>query len=179
MRTVYRHDRAHRYLLLLKLVFGSYLALFGNLGFAAEPIEDKLKAAYLVNIASFVKWAAPPAEILLCISESSKLRSQLLELDQYAVTSGSSVRVIVEPESIEQCHMAFWDLASSEQFLRKLGHAQSYTVVISDAKLGGPRPAIQLFVRNLKLRFSIDRRIVKASDYRLSSKLWRLSRQID
>ena len=155
------------------------LFLVGNSAIA-QGVEEKLKVAYLANIASFVKWSDSPQNVGLCVSDSSRLCLSLRQLDKYVLGEDRMISLIVNPDSMARCHMAFSDDDSSAVFVQKILAASGRILSISDtpqALLKGHR--VQFFVRNLRLRFAIDTQALERTDYKISSKLLRLSRQLD
>lgn len=145
----------------------------------AQGVEAKLKVAYLANIASFIKWPDAPSEIGFCVSSKTRLLPSLLQLDQYSLGDGKALQLRQNPSSAMQCHMAFSDEYTPDSF-SQLVLSAPWVLSITDAPQAlVDGHAIQLFVRNLRLRFAINTEVVAEADYKISSKLLRLARQLD
>lgn len=146
----------------------------------AQGVEDKLKVAYLVNLVNFVKWPGEPNTVAFCVSASSDLYPSLKKLNQYVLDKGKTLVLMVNPASMNQCHMAFSDDASENNYTQMVLSAKPDVLTISDTSRALHKGyAFQLFVRNLHLRFAINRDAVDKAKYKISSKLLRLSRQVD
>lgn len=148
---------------------------------AQDSLEDKLKAAYLINIMSFVRWADEKDEAVVCMYRNSPVSPYILAEDGRVLGSHTTLRTTTAWEDWTQCDVFYWDEKSSASLpTSELEEYQKSVLTVSDCK-GALNEgfAVQFYMRNLKLRFAINNDIAKSADYRISSKLLRLSRQVD
>ena len=150
-------------------------------GLADNNVESKLKTAYLVNIANFVSWPETPQEIVLCTSGKAKIYKQLSKLSAVTLGNGSRLKVKFDPDSLGVCHILYLDAAAHSLDAWDIPTPPPTNLLIvsdlPDALKNGY--AIQFYLRNLKLRFAVNTETLNKADYKISSKLLRLSRKID
>ncbi len=148
---------------------------------AEADLEAELKTAYLVNIARFTTWSNQDEKKILCIFKESTIYPEVSQLLGFEFGPELPLMILVDPTHLGSCHMLYWDENSeTDQNNEILTTSHAGLLVVSDLSDAIKRDfAIQFFVRNLKLRFSINQQVVKESDYKISSKLLRLSRQMD
>ncbi len=173
------HRKSNRFLIVLMCVI---VVLHGsNKAHADDEFEAKLKTAYLVNIARFTTWSSNNDDKVLCIFKESAIFNEINQLKEIKSEPGFKLVINVDPVNLNICNLLYLDddtfVAEQNQILEQMYRG---TLTISDMnnaiELGF---AIQFFVRNLKLRFSINQEVIKSGDYKVSSKLLRLSRQMD
>lgn len=159
------------------LIFGLFLApkCWGQ-----NDFEAKLKTAYLINMANFVTWPANTSYVSLCINKQSHLFKHLSELSPITLGNGNRLWLRVNPGSLELCNILYWDRPSQEAFNNIISTRHEGLLIISDMNNAlESGSAIQLYIRNLKLRFAFNSEAINHSNYTVSSKLLRLSRQVD
>lgn len=148
---------------------------------SAEDFESKLKTAYLVNIANFVTWPKSGGDIVLCASRNSHLARYLSTLNDIRLGTGRKLDVVIDPDTLARCDMLYWDDASARAGANALLETRHRSLLIVGDSAGENAGlcAIEFYVRNLKLRFFVNRAVVDKADYRISSKLMRLSRETE
>ncbi|WP_223789409.1 YfiR family protein [Marinicella meishanensis] len=148
---------------------------------AENNFEAKLKAAYLVNIAKFTTWVDAPESIHLCIFSQATIIDEVRKLNGFSDEQLRAIEVIEDPVNLQQCHMLYLDAATFDPSQSNLiQQAHGGLLTISDMRDALKNDvAIQFFVRNLKLRFAINRAVISNSEYKISSKLLRLSKQME
>ena len=153
-------------------------------GHAAPQIEDfesKLKAAYLVNIADFVTWPKSGDDIALCANRNARVAQYLSPLTEKRLGTGKKLKIVIDPRSLSECDMLYWDDASEKALgSGGLSNRHKGLLIVSDIAGADSREfAIVFYVRNLKLRFYVNKDAMQGADYRISSKLLRLSRETE
>ncbi len=148
---------------------------------ADEKLETKLKIAYITNIARFTKWPENNDNIILCTNKDSKLNNDVKTLSDYPIGDGRVMNSLIAPKDLNLCNIYFFDLTSDINIELDFSVGQYPSILfISDQKQALDNDfAIQFFVRNLKLRFSASQAALDRADYKVSSKLLRLSRKLD
>jgi len=138
---------------------------------------SKLKTAYLYNIAKFVSWQDEASETVLCVDDSSPLYSFVKELNNKPVADNRLLRI--SSGQAARCHIVFSDRQSDEEI--QLNYEPDswgpMTLAISDKENAMDEGyTIQLFMDDGRLRFAINADALANSEFRISSKLLRLSR---
>ncbi len=171
----------NHYRLCLSLLCVLLIIMLPLKSLAESGFEAKLKTAYMVNIARFTTWPDNNKNIVLCIFSQSSIIDEVKALNKIDETAEFRVSVLVDPENLSQCNMLYLDENTynpDQNDIIMTAHESLLT--ISDVKGAlESNVAIQFFVRNLKLRFSINQQVVKSREYKISSKLLRLARQMD
>ena len=146
-----------------------------------ENLENKLKTAYLVNFAKFTTWDAPIEQKVICVFQSAAIYPEIKQLQDIVHQVDNDVSIMIDPHELTECQLLYWDESTQEQLSEELLLTlHPALLIVSDMNDAHDQGfAIQFFVRNLKLRFAINREVVRNSEYRISSKLQRLSRQIE
>lgn len=166
---------------LLRYICISAMTLCASQLSADSVSEQKLTARYLANIASFVSWSSRQREIVLCIQSNSEISQYAQDLEGVELGQGRRLALKMDVEGLEDCEILYWDTASGEDNLSRLADTvHSGLLIVSDEqskeKIGA---AVCLYVHDLKLRFAIDQERLAGKEYKISSRLMRLSRQVD
>lgn len=150
------------------------------------PAEDtsyqKLKAAYLVNIARFVNWPAMESgnSVTLCLPAASDLHAMRALLDGQPVGNDRTLNVISPVADITTCNILYLDGALANHTAFTDAENSERTLVVAELPNAWERGfAIQMYTRDLKLRLAINEEIVKNASYEMSSKLLRLYRRLN
>lgn len=173
-----RHGACLRLAITLAVVF---YALDCPCARAQDSIEQKLKAAYLINIMSFVRWENDKDEAVICMTKESPVSAYVLAEDGRVLGNKTTLRTTTSWQDWEQCDVFYWDDDSGvHPPASALENHRKSVLTVSDCK-GALEDgfAVQFYMRNLKLRFAMNKDVIKTADYRISSKLLRLSRQVD
>ncbi len=145
---------------------------------------EKLKTAYLFNIAKFVTWPDNPATIELCIHTDVAAKSHMQALDGRSVDAQRKISVRMTSSVQNSCHMYYGQTGlatTTGEELSFSGAGASYPadriLTISDLPSALEQGyVLQLFLDANKLRFALDQRRIEPATYRVSSKLLRLAR---
>ena len=167
-----------------------FLVFTGAVGSAhalTPPGEYEVKAAYLVNFGGFVRWpaaafAAAQSPFVICIVGDDLFGDAFEPFKKNKVAGRPLVvQSIASPAAVpENCHVLF--IAGSErphlsEILRDLKQTAVLTVSdIDDFAAGGGM--IQLFTRDAKIRFEINRTAADAAGLRIDARLLRLGEPV-
>jgi hypothetical protein len=148
---------------------------------ANENVETKLKVAYIANIARFTNWKQNDTNIVLCTNKGSKINDVVKALIDYPIGNGRILNTLIAPTDLSLCNIYFSDLIFDKSINLGFSTSQHPSILfLSDQKKALNNDfAIQFFVRNLKLRFSTNQAAIARANYKVSSKLLRLSRKLD
>lgn len=148
---------------------------------AQEPLELKLKAAFLYNFARLATWPSAKfsdsgAPLEACILDGDPLARALEEAFAGKVVDGHplAVRRLPGTSGWERCHIAY--VGSPEQAreaLRGLPEAGVLTVHEDGAAL--PDGVIRLYLADRKLRFEVNQAAVERARLRLNARLMALA----
>ena len=158
----------------------AFMAAFG-LALAAQPAaaaspEERVKAAYLYKLASFVRWPNESGrEFRVCVAGSGEVVDVLRVLVRNERIQGAPV--VIESLRAEQatrvrtCQILY--LARGPTTAQSLLAAAEGSPVLTVAdRNGGTRGGVIDFViRDGKVRFAIDRTLARRQRLELSSKL--------
>ena len=148
---------------------------------ADDSLEDKLNAAYLINLTGFVRWPSNASETVVCLSETSSIAPYVLAQSGRALAQERTLRAQTSWSDPSECHVLYWDTGVGP-WGQDPSFSERYPGVLAISDQKGALEegfAIQFYMRNLKLRFAINAENVALSDYQISSKLMRLARQVD
>ena len=144
--------------------------------------EAALKAVYLVNVAKFVSWPEDSRqEVRLCIGSQSPVYDYLQGIKNVLVGDNLPLVIEADPQQLSYCNLLYVD-GPSESSIPMVDAQKSLTGLLTITDISrsiGRGYAIQFFVRDLKLRFTIDEQLVNSASYRVSSKLMRMARRLD
>lgn len=148
---------------------------------ASDVVEEKLIAAYIINIIKFTSWEQTPPEVMLCLSDQTDVNRYMQELDGFLFDNDSTLSVITAPEDLSSCHVLFVDQDDNLSHLNTdiIDDMPHLLIISNQTDSTMDQVAIQFFVRNLKLRFFIDQDVVNQSQFKISSKLMRLSQKLE
>jgi len=157
------------------------LALGSGTALAEQPLELRVKAAFLLNFARFAAWppekfSAPNAPLRICALERDPLAPALRELlsgknvDAHPI----AVREVARDGDWQGCHLAWLDNAESLQPVLRGLEAQA-VLSVHEAPAALPDAVIRLYVQDDKLRFEINDSAAQRARLRLSSRLLSLA----
>ncbi len=145
---------------------------------AEHQKENTVKASHLVNFARFVKWQDVDGLISLCISDKAKPYAHLKDMDLLDLTQGNGLTLQLNPASYVGCQMVYID-QDSLNFMPDIAQLPEYTLSFSDIENALDKGySVMFFVDEMKLRFSINKGLVKTGTYKISSKLMHMSRTL-
>lgn len=153
---------------------------------AADLSIHAMRAAYLFNFTKFVDWpetaALNPKPIRICMaSNDGQDHYQLATINGKTATEnkldifrlGSDIDY--SAEQLESCHLIYIDEAFGDWHKRHDKMIADYSLMVTEGKVF-KRGAIHLHPIDNKLRFEIGREVANSKEYKISSKLMRLSR---
>ncbi|MFA5549095.1 MAG: YfiR family protein [Porticoccaceae bacterium] len=164
----------------LAALLAALLALFTSLAAAENPLEAKVKAAYLFNLTKFVDWPDLPADALhICVIGSDAIGGLLGELRDR--------RVKDRPLRIDRnggvvpgnCQVLF--ISRSEDGWRDIlqGLSGSTVLTVSDrdsfASNGG---MVGFYTESGKVKLEINPQAARDANLHISSKLLELARSV-
>jgi hypothetical protein len=153
----------------------------------AGSLEYPVKAAFLLNFASFAEWpqGSPQAtspHVSICVLGEDPFGSLLDEVVHGRTIGGRPVDVPrhLGPESVGRCHVLFVSTSETsrlDRILREVSASPVLTVGESRGFLerGG---AIRLLVEDNRVRFEVQLRPAARHGPRLSSRLLSLARTV-
>jgi hypothetical protein len=156
----------------------------GSANAPAPPGEYEVKAAFIVNFAGFVHWppsstADAPSTFGICVIGVNPFGAAF-EKFQHRVVAGRALRAraIAAPASgAEDCQILFIGESEHGSLLDILkGLRRDPVLTVSDlegfAASGG---MMQLFIRNQKIRFEVNRTAAEAVGLRIDARLLKLA----
>lgn len=156
------------------------LAFTMDTGLADAVTEYDLKAAYLLNFASYVEWPGQPEPVSICIYGDNPFKAAtiatLLEAKAGQISAGFKY-----PRQLEQltdCNILYLGLSEQENFGKAIAMVRNASVlVVTDVQDGLPQGAmINLLTESNRLRFEININTALASKLKISSKLLKLAK---
>jgi hypothetical protein len=160
------------------LLIGIGMGLISSsLNAAQNPLEIKIKAAYLYNFTKFIDWPDRQSKtIRICVSGDPQVGSILEELSakqngNFTVISGTKINPA-------ECHILYLSGTDTE-VINGLNAAKEQNILtVSDnehfSENGG---IVTLFSENGKIRFEINLPAVRKTNLKISSKLLELAKQ--
>ncbi len=161
--------------------------------FAAQPAEDpleyKVKAAFLLNFTKFIDWpedafTEPAAPIALCIMGDAPLRASLNQLVVGEVVKGRriAVRTLSEPPASKYCQVLFFTSLQKDsrplsgvlpEKLPAMLNATAQGVLTVGEGEGFIRDGgmIAFVIDDNRVRFEINQAAAESAGLKLSSKL--------
>jgi len=140
----------------------------------ATDLSGKLKTVYIANIVKFVTWPSEAKYIRFCLYSNSNIHTQSASLMNLPIGDKRRLQVISNPEDYTHCNLVYWD-SRSIQYRNMPTHPSVLEISdMPDALILGMD--IQLKIIDNKMSFSIAQPNMKSSNFRISSKLLRLSK---
>jgi hypothetical protein len=158
------------------LFTGLFSCFFCTAVYADRPLgmEDKLKAAYLLNFTKFIEWPDTlPSTIRICVDATPEFLQFLSQLvgDRRVGRLKSKVEVVARSAS-RGCELLY---LQGKHTADSLQDENAIVVTDSDDNFF-PDVAIVFYTENRKLRFEINREKIDASKVTVSSELLKLAR---
>lgn len=162
----------------IKLALISLLACGWPFTLTAADLEAKIKAAYIYHLTEFIEWPELPAnEFRICIIGADNIARMLQELNGRSVFD-RPLKIDNQADSHpDHCQLLYLDHADEGdgELLRVLASKSVLTVSDSEnfARHGG---GIGFYSESGKLKLEINPQILRAANFRISSKLLELAR---
>jgi hypothetical protein len=172
----------HRAALLMCLVTAFGPDLFSA---AADPLEYRVKAAFLLNFTKFIEWPASAfgnadSSIDICVAGNDPFGSSLDEIVKDEVVNGRKVTVeyIREAPPPRSCQVLFSGGAGKESKTPIEAEPGVLTVGEGESFIrnGG---IIAFVIENNRVRFEINRTAAERAGLRLSSKLLSVAKSVE
>lgn len=151
---------------------------------AAEPLELKVKAAFVFNFVRFASWPPerlpdPASVIDLCVLGDPGFLDAVRE-----TVSGKSVgahplraRALSDPAELASCHLAY--VGQAADAARALSVAAGHGVLtVHDGATTSPHGVVRFFLEERRIRFEINSAAAARENLQLSSKLLSLASMV-
>jgi hypothetical protein len=171
--------------LLLCLSVTAWLTLALSSKAADEPLEYRVKAAFLLNFTKFIEWPAsafetPDSPIAVCILGEDPFGAALDEILAGEVVNGRklSLRRLKRPPAPRSCQVLFVSRSEKESH-PALPNAGTGMLTVGEGedfvREGG---MIGFLIDNRRVRFDINQTAAENAGLKLSSKLLSVARSI-
>lgn len=137
----------------------------------AADISDKLKVAYTINVIKYVSWSNAGNKITLCIDRNAALKPVFDNVDNYPLNDKQILKI--QPQISAQCDVIFWDDKTLQD--RPTGVNRQQLEIAQDISAIDSGVDLAMFVEDNRLKFRIKQTSDQRLDYKISSKLLRLS----
>ena len=155
------------------IIFGLCCVLLPEITQATD-LTEKLKTVYIANIVKFVTWPSAAKYVKLCLYSNANIHAQSASLMNLPIGGSRRLQVIYNPEDYTHCDLVYWDTRSI-QYRNMANHPNVLEISdMPDALTLGMD--IQLKIIENKMSFSIALPKVESNNFRISSKLLRLSK---
>lgn len=145
--------------------------------------EQKLKAAYIYNLAKLIDWpdqlsSSDSGTFNVCILENSTMFAAALSIQGKAVAGKTlKAREIKSSEANQDCNILYFSKPEQLQLLQSIENLPVLTMgdVGDFANKGG---IIHLFIESNKIKFKINEKTAIASGLTISPKLLKLASKV-
>jgi hypothetical protein len=157
------------------------LLLVFTAGTVADAVtEYDLKAAYMLNFASYVEWPGLSKPVSICVYGNNPFNASTIA----TLLEAKTERIHADfkyPHQLEQlmdCNILYLAQSEQENFGKAIALLRNAPVlIVTDVQDGLPQGAmINLITESNRLRFEIDINTVLASKLKISSKLMKLAK---
>jgi len=167
--------------LVKKIAAWALLLVFSmNAGLADAVTEYDLKAAYLLNFASYIEWPEQPEPVTICVYGDNPFKAATITtlLEAKAGQINAGFKYPRQLEQLADCNILYLGLSEHENFDKAIAIVHNAPVlVVTDVQDGLPQGAmINLVTESNRLRFEINIGTVLASKLKISSKLLKLAK---
>lgn len=156
------------------------LSLSSGSGLADAVTEYDLKAAYLLNFASYIEWPGQPEPVTICIYGDNPFNAATIAtlLEAKAGQINADFKYPRQLEQLTDCNILYLGLSERENFGKAIAMVRNAPVlIVTDVQDGLPQGAmINLITESNRLRFEININTVLASKLKISSKLLKLAK---
>ncbi|MDP1667323.1 MAG: YfiR family protein [Methylobacter sp.] len=156
------------------------LVLSAGAGFADAVTEYDLKAAYLLNFASYIEWPRQPEPVTICVYGNNPFKTATLAtlLEAKAGQINADFKYPRQLGQLTDCNILYLGLSEHEDFGKAVTMVHNAPVlIVTDVQDGLPQGVmINLFTESNRLRFEININTVLASKLKVSSKLLKLAK---
>ena len=124
-------------------------------------LEQRLRAAFLINFAKFVGWpdsrfASPDSPLLLCVPAAHAVTEALQEAAKDKAIAGRplQVQLVAARGDWQPCHLAYLGPNPSAELLLTL--AANSTLTVHEADRALPGGMIRLYLDQKRMRFEVN-----------------------
>jgi hypothetical protein len=154
--------------------------LTASAGLADAVTEYDLKAAYLLNFASYVEWPEPSAPVTICVYGDNPFKTTTIAtlLEAKAGQINADFKYPRQAEQLTGCNILYLSLSERENFGKVSTLLRNAPVLIVSDVEGDLPPGvmINLITESNRLRFEINISAVLASKLKISSKMLKLAK---
>lgn len=148
-------------------------------GATPEPLELKVKAAFLYNFARLASWAPgkfarADGPLQVCVLDDDPVRPSLEEALAGKVIDGHAleVRAAADTGDWQRCHIAYLGAPRAEVLSDLAAHG---VLTVYEGPSALPGGVIRLYLGERKLRFEVNEAAAERARLRLSSRLLALA----
>lgn len=157
------------------------LLLVLTAGAVADTVtEYDLKAAYLLNFASYVEWPNPPEPTTICVYGENPFKAATIAtlLEAKAGQIDADFKYPRQLELLTDCKILYLALSERENFGKAIARLHNAPVlIVTDVQDGlPPGVMINLITESNRLTFEISINTVLASKLKISSKMLKLAK---
>lgn len=170
--------------LLLVLMVCATCAVAGGQAAAAEAIEYRVKAAFLLNFTKFTEWPTPEANkespITICLVGEDPFGSTLDQIVEGEVVDGRKIVVQrVAQASKEACQIAYFSKSEKGQARALEAIGQGVLTVGEGQEFLRQGGMIGFVLDNRRVRFDVRQSAVRGGGLKLSSRLLGVARTVE
>lgn len=159
----------------LPALFSACLATQAWAG-ADVGLEQRVRAAFLINFAKFVSWpdsrfASSDSPLLLCVPKAHAVTAALQAAADGKAIAGRPLRVqqVVAGGDWQPCHLAYLGPSPEPELLLAL--ATGSTLTVHEAGRALPGGMIRLYLDQQRMRFEVNTAATTGTPLQLSAKL--------
>ncbi|HZP13872.1 MAG TPA: YfiR family protein [Nevskiaceae bacterium] len=154
---------------------------------ADDPLEYRVKAAFVFNFARFVTWpasrfATPDAPVEICVLGSQGF-SEVLEETVAGKTVGARslhVKRVEQSRELIECHVAYVMTDTSAQTERLLSQVAGHSVLtVYEASIALEGGVVRFYLEDRRVRFEINAAEAEREKLQVSSKLLAVAKVVD
>lgn len=167
-------------LLLLIAAFSSSAAT----GEPANELEDRVKAAFLLNFTKFVEWPVsdtpkPEPRISICVFGDDRFVATLDKLLEGESVGGKRIVAVAgRNDTAGQCSVAFIRRTEKDSAAVQAALGQGVLTVGEGDEFLAKGGMIAFVLENRRVRFDVNQTAVRGSGLRLSSRLLSVARSV-
>ena len=141
-------------------------------------MEYKIKAIYLYNFTKFVYWPEKnTATFNICLIGNDSFDDTLLDPIENKIAQGKKIRFfrgLKLSQSLEHCYIIYFSLSTTIKAVQNTNLKGILTIGEHDSFIyqGG---MIQLFKKNNRIRFKINKQNIEKNNLEISAKLLELA----
>jgi hypothetical protein len=175
-----------RAFLAIALLLATALAPARTLAADDDPLEYRVKAAFLFNFARFVTWpstkfADPDSPIELCVLGNAAFSEVLEATVADKDVAGRPLRV-QRSDNVKQmagCHIAYLSREASGRMELLLALAGKNILTVFEGDAPSPSSVVRFYLEERRVRFEINAAAAEREKLQVSSKLLAVAKVVD